>query len=207
MPLPPAARDTPLTNPSAHFGCPSGTVPVQCSKPAASKADPVAELTEGAARLRLRFAGAPPSLFFVDARGYTRWHGESSGLPLLDYLMDKHSVRPAQDAPPAAGSASSGSSDVSSEGSPPGIPLIGPEDAPVADPDYGAPEAMWAMITKIIPAELMDECACRIHMRDHADVPAVSSATSCARLTIFFHSSTCQRSSVFVLYSYCARGR
>jgi hypothetical protein len=97
-------------------------------------------------------------MFFVDAQGDTYCHGKTSG-PLRPHLLvDAHAYWPplnphasSRDAVketeggqhPPAGS-SSGSSPASSGGQ-------------EADGE-GAPEVIWMIITRIIPAGIMDEC-------------------------------------------------
>jgi hypothetical protein len=152
-PLPAAALHTPVAGPAGHFssGAPTPALPSLLQQRLARPADGGAADADFAAL-------APPSMFFVDAQGHTRWHGETSGLPLLDFLVDAHAYRPrfnphasSRDAvqeveggqhPPAG--PSSGSSPASSGGQ-------------EADGE-GAPEVIWMTITRVIPAGLMDEC-------------------------------------------------
>src|ERR1700761_3915296 len=61
---PPSLNSYPLMNPSTHF--------------------PLEELSEAASRLSI----APTYLYFDD-EGSTRWQGETSGLPLLDMLVER----------------------------------------------------------------------------------------------------------------------
>jgi hypothetical protein len=163
QPLPQAALNIPVANPAGHFasGAPTPALPSLLQQRSAPRGpapaqDPIDALTDAASKMSL--ALAPPSMFFVDGQGHTRWHGETSGLPLLDFLVDSHAYRPqfnphntSRDAveeteggsTPGA-SQSAGSSPANSSG------------APEADGE-GPPEVIWKTITTVIPAELMDE--------------------------------------------------
>jgi hypothetical protein len=61
---PPSLSLNPLINPSGHF--------------------PLDELTEATARLSIA-----PSYLYIDEQGSPRWQGESSGLPLLEMLVER----------------------------------------------------------------------------------------------------------------------
>ena len=93
---PPSLTSYPLMNPSTFFGPtgnprastsrhaspPSGASPLNGFAYAAAAADRLAEET---ARMSLS-----PSYLYLDDEGYTRWQGETSGLPLLDLLVERH---------------------------------------------------------------------------------------------------------------------
>ena len=108
------------------------------------------------ARRSFEGASVSPSYLYLDDEGYTRWQGESSGLPLLDFLVD--TVRPGNPASSSAASPSSMASPIreswsrKSENVTTGdwFPDRQPRSVPVQ------PEAMWRLITSMIAPELMD---------------------------------------------------
>jgi hypothetical protein len=127
--------------------------------------DVLDELIRSAQRLSM----APPSMFFLDAQGHTRWHGETSGLPLLDFLVDSHAFRPPYNPHPTSREAvdevESGSNPPSADGGSGGAPSMDGDSPTAVHSEHpsetssdGASEAILKRVTDVIPAELMDEC-------------------------------------------------
>jgi hypothetical protein len=96
---PPSLTMTPLMNPSTHFAlaanmyCPSNpqVVPLPFTYQGSANDDaPVSDITsEKTARMSLS-----SSYLYVDDEGFTRWQGETSGLPILDLLIERHHSSP-----------------------------------------------------------------------------------------------------------------
>lgn len=103
---PPHLNSYPLTNPSLRFtangssdgehGATIPTSPTQLlrnSPPEGAiptgpgSADPTEKLVGSTRR-----AGLSPSYMYLDDAGYPRWQGETSGLPFLDSLVERHST-------------------------------------------------------------------------------------------------------------------
>ncbi|EJD36897.1 hypothetical protein AURDEDRAFT_116989 [Auricularia subglabra TFB-10046 SS5] len=111
---PPSLSAFPLMNPSTHFV----NGPTEMS-----------ELAEATSRLSLTH-----SYLYLDDEGSTRWQGESSGLPLLDLLLEedrqyRHDDEAAEDEQPAKPAA--------------------------ARPEVN-PQTLWKAVTAVIPPDLMD---------------------------------------------------
>jgi hypothetical protein len=87
-----------------------------------------------------------PYLYFDD-EGYTRWQGETSGLPLLDILVERHSPNPARESSPHTDSSWS-----NSKCHPDWFPNRTPRRTDIN------PETLWRLITSYIVPELMDRC-------------------------------------------------
>ncbi|KAF7303862.1 P-type phospholipid transporter [Mycena indigotica] len=131
---PPSLHVFPLTNPSTHFSPIEPKVEENVLTPH-SASDPAATdlLTEDTARLSLS-----ASYLYFDDEGYTRWQGETSGLPLLDLLVERH--------------------EPSSDAVPPSIPPSQQDWFPNRIPrrtDVN-PQTLWRLITSYIAPELMD---------------------------------------------------
>lgn len=86
------------------------------------------------------------SYLYFDDEGYTRWQGETSGLPILDLLVERHAVvKPDPDRPN-------------------GQPTLNGQNGESFNwfPDRQArrtetnPEHIWKLITSFIVPELMD---------------------------------------------------
>ena len=100
------------------------------------------QLAEETARMSLS-----ASYLYFDDEGYTRWQGETSGLPILDLLVERHKVVTKQD-----------------PDQPPPHPWAVPEHASVNDwfPDRtprrtdANPEVIWKLVTSFIAPDLMD---------------------------------------------------
>ena len=105
----------------------------------------VDRLAEETARMSLS-----PSYLYLDDEGYTRWQGETSCLPLLDLLVERHKVVTKQDPDVAMHHHAALTS----------------EHPPATDwfPDRTArrqannPEVVWKLVTSFIAPDLMDRC-------------------------------------------------
>jgi hypothetical protein len=99
-------------------------------------------------------ASAPTSTFFVDSQGHTRWFGETSGLPLVDQLIEIHSphssVTRLEDTRLAAAQAQERVRVpfTSSDGS---------SSATTSPTDDEAPNLIWEMVTELIAPDVMEE--------------------------------------------------
>lgn len=102
---PPSLHVFPLMNPSTHFTA-AHTRPRSRSRaqspnsvfqsmlgpyPGPRPASPADEISEQTSRVSLS-----ASYLYIDDEGYTRWQGETSGLPLLDLLVENHTPSSAQ---------------------------------------------------------------------------------------------------------------
>ena len=97
------------------------------------------------------------SYLYIDDEGYTRWQGETSGLPVLDLLVERHSLSNPQQQQQAAETASS-----PRFGSSPTEPQPGKgsdidwfPDRKLKRTDMN-PQTLWALITSSIAPDLMD---------------------------------------------------
>ena len=142
---PPSLTSYPLMNPSTFFA------PVRAarhSSPSFSNGQSgtmvVDSLTDDTARMSLS-----SSYLYFDDEGYTRWQGETSGLPLLDLLVERHNQAIKPD--PERGQAQAQA-------------WTSQNGQAVSDwfPDRTSkrvdnnPEAVWKLITSFIAPELMD---------------------------------------------------
>ncbi|KAF7324592.1 P-type phospholipid transporter [Mycena kentingensis (nom. inval.)] len=126
---PPSLHVFPLQNPATHFIEPK--IEENVLSPIDSTAADL--LAEDTSRLSLS-----ASYLYFDDEGYTRWQGETSGLPLLDMLVERHV--PATDAVP------------------PAVPPSQQDWFPNRTPrrtDVN-PQTLWRLITSYIAPELMD---------------------------------------------------
>ncbi|KAJ7209427.1 hypothetical protein C8J57DRAFT_328556 [Mycena rebaudengoi] len=123
---PPALHVFPLTNPSTHF------TPTKVEANVDMTPDQLAEET---ARLSLS-----ASYLYFDDEGYTRWQGETSGLPLLDLLVERHVPQSQTDDAPRT------------------VPPAPQDWFPNRTPHRTDvnPQTLWRLITSYIAPELMD---------------------------------------------------
>ncbi|KIJ62344.1 hypothetical protein HYDPIDRAFT_94787 [Hydnomerulius pinastri MD-312] len=152
---PPSLHVFPLTNPSTHF-----TAQPQRSSPRQESPNTVFRSmlgqsshsqngsgTEQSAEEPSRMSISASYLYFDD-EGYTRWQGETSGLPLLDLLVENHtpvkSETEKSSPDPTWASKPSGSSQTT------WFPNRTPRRTDVN------PETLWRLITSYIVPELMD---------------------------------------------------
>jgi hypothetical protein len=158
--LPPPSLNTfPLINPSTHF--PSSNSEVRGRSPTTtfhSLSSPVNtgpqsamngpnspnqmdQLADDTSRLSLS-----PSYLYLDDEGYTRWQGETSGLPLLDLLVERHAFTSHPDSERRSSAAKSESSKFSESW----FPDRSPKRTDIN------PETMWRLVTSFITPDLMD---------------------------------------------------
>jgi hypothetical protein len=123
-PIPaPTLTMTPLTNPSTHFAL------------AANQVNP-----DEIARMSLS-----SSYLYVDDEGFTRWQGETSGLPILDLLVDRHHSSPKNER----------------DSNSPATVVIDTDSTWFPDRTVHHladmnPERLWKLVTSFMPPDLMD---------------------------------------------------
>lgn len=153
---PPSLTHFPLMNPSTFF---APTKPSSSSRhssphggfnvtfPSTSQTMSPDQLADEASRMSLA-----ASYLYFDDEGYTRWQGETSCLPLLDLLVERHKVVTKQD---------------------PDAPMMNHQASLSSDhpavtdwfPDRTArrqgnnPEVIWKLVTSFIAPDLMDRYA------------------------------------------------
>ncbi|KAI0655064.1 fungal-specific transcription factor domain-containing protein [Cubamyces menziesii] len=152
---PPSLTAYPLMNPSTFFGpmrsssrnaSPSTGIPFG---PSTSNATD--QLVEETSRMSLA-----SSYLYFDDEGYTRWQGETSGLPILDLLVERHAVVTKPD--PDRGLAQQQQQQAQQQqwkgqnGQPPNDWF--PDRQPRRTETN--PEHIWKLITTFIVPELMD---------------------------------------------------
>lgn len=168
---PPSLHVFPLMNPSTHFTS-SHTRPRSTSRaqspgsyqnilghyPGTGPSSPIEDLTEHPSSMSVS-----ASYLYFDDEGYTRWQGETSGLPLLDLLVENHSPSTKRDI---------------NEASSAGPSILNPEQtAKTPSPDWFPnrtprrtdinPQTMWRLITTHIPPDLMDRFVLLIYDSNH----------------------------------------
>lgn len=138
------ATAAPLTNPANHFAD-MQRMDRRSSRGsgALSTATSIDQLAEDTARMSIA-----PSFHYRDNQGETRWQGETSGLPLLDMLMERH-------ADPTTWPRTRTSLD---NLPPPDVPteeyMPPPPKSRASDLNS---ETLWKKITALIDPDLMDE--------------------------------------------------
>jgi hypothetical protein len=150
---PPSLHVFPLMNPSTHFTHDTKRTESPNSAfrsllgqqlPKAPGMNGTDQLAEDTARMTIS-----PSYMYFDDEGYPRWQGETSGLPLLDLLVERHTVSPdGMDSTPPEPSWQSKSTTCASN--PGWFPNRTPRRADVN------PETLWRLITSYIAPDLMD---------------------------------------------------
>lgn len=161
----PSLSSITLTNPSAHFpspdtlASPNSTLKSLFGAPGMTQhtlvnATAMGEdmLVEQTAKMSLS-----DSYLYFDDEGYTRWQGETSGLPLLDLLVERHSTSKRSGVGEGSENTTSGSG-LKTE------PMSASEEPEAPDwfPDRTLnkadvnPETLWRLITSYIEPELMD---------------------------------------------------
>ncbi|KAL0959028.1 hypothetical protein HGRIS_014335 [Hohenbuehelia grisea] len=154
---PPSLHVFPLTNPSTHF---KPTPDMKAGEMAQSPISAFSslftsrntaqfttpdQLAEETSRMSLT-----ASYLYFDDEGNTRWQGETSGLPLLDLLVEHHAVPEGRD-PAETSSNSSQSADRPTNGTNTDyFPNRKPRRTDVN------PQTLWRLITSSIVPELMD---------------------------------------------------
>lgn len=162
---PPSLSMTPLTNPSNHFtlaanGSSQATsqgvaLPFVCgaaTNGTIGDASTLVSPTEETARMSLS-----SSYLYVDDEGFTRWQGETSGLPILDLLIERHhpTQKTERDSSPQR---------EWSINSPPNSDNTWFPDRTTQHPADMNPERIWKIVTSLIAPDLMDRCVvCPVH--------------------------------------------
>lgn len=141
---PPSLHVFPLMNPSNHFTR-EHKVEERHHSPHHSfsslfNAGPFTVPQEEQTRLSLT-----ASYLYIDDEGYTRWQGETSGLPVLDLLVERHSS-----VSPDKAHLDSNSAKVASAANAEWFPDRHPRRTDVN------PQILWRLITSYIVPELMD---------------------------------------------------
>jgi len=140
---PPPVNLLSITGPSAHFGI----TPRQSSAHSFNgRRESISGLPEEeTARMALY-----SSYLYLDDEGYTRWQGETSGLPICDLLIERHQPSPKvepRDATPPHDSHEGTNLAAQTENWFP--------DRQLSRTDL-QPERNWKLITSFIPPDLMD---------------------------------------------------
>ncbi|KAJ3494130.1 hypothetical protein NLJ89_g10873 [Agrocybe chaxingu] len=141
---PPSLHVFPLTNPSTHFT----KTDERRTSPHRSfgslfHAQPTSTdqlLAEETSRMSLT-----ASYLYFDDEGYTRWQGETSGLPVLDLLVERHTPTANRE-----GNAEASAAKMASAANAEWFPNRQPHRTDVN------PQALWGLITSYIVPELMD---------------------------------------------------
>lgn len=149
---PPSLHVFPLTNPSTHFTHDPASASAHDEKQRTSSLgsllDPRQYTPEHLAEETSHMSLAASYLYFDD-EGYTRWQGETSGLPVLDLLVERHtpaSNREKSTPPFDRSQASQMPSASNTEWFPNRIPRRTDVN----------PQTLWRLITSYIVPELMD---------------------------------------------------
>ncbi|KAF8657587.1 hypothetical protein AX16_002169 [Volvariella volvacea WC 439] len=162
---PPSLHVFPLTNPSNHFHDPKQDGSSHSPSAAfnalfsgsstaypANSMTPPDQLSEETSKNSLS-----ASYLYFDDEGHTRWQGETSGLPVLDLLLERHGPPNGQSL--ADISRSSNSNNNANNASSHHTPAVNtdwfPNRAPRRTTDIN-PQTLWRLITAFIPPDLMD---------------------------------------------------
>ncbi|KAG6829408.1 hypothetical protein H0H92_004610 [Tricholoma furcatifolium] len=147
---PPSLHVFPLTNPSTHFTRDSSANDEQ-HHGLGSVLDPNHRMTPDQLAEEASHISLTASYLYFDDEGYTRWQGETSGLPVLDLLVERHT-------PPSTNQTSTPPLDKSTTG----------KLATNAQLDWFPdrtprrtnvnPQTLWRLMTSYIVPELMDRC-------------------------------------------------
>jgi hypothetical protein len=175
----------PLMNPSTHFtlasnrSCQSNpqvvTFPFTYQGTANGDA-PASDIAfEQAARMSLS-----SSYLYVDDEGFTRWQGETSGLPILDLLIERHHSSPIKE----LGSKLRQEWPNSDSTNP--VSTWFPDRTTHHQVDMN-PERVWKLVTSLIAPDLMDRYVYVVHSNQLSNRlrhrPVLYSATYRHRIT------------------------
>jgi len=151
---PPSLTVTPLINPSTHFALAANqvnpqvvTLPFIYQERANDDATGSAITPDEIARMSLS-----SSYLYVDDEGFTRWQGETSGLPILDLLIERHHSSPKNEH--GSNFPRQWSSSANSTWFP---------DRTIHHLADMNPERLWKIVTSFIPPDLMDRCVYVVH--------------------------------------------
>ena len=127
---PPSITMTPLMNPSTHFALATNQV----------NPDEIARMSLSS------------SYLYVDDEGFTRWQGETSGLPILDLLIERHHSSPKNER---------------DSNSPEAVVIYTDSrwfpDRTVHHLADMNPERLWKLVTSFLPPDLMDRYVFVVH--------------------------------------------
>lgn len=143
---PPSLSTYPLMNPSTFFAPTKShsrqPSPAGPGLPAFNTGASIDQLADDVSRMSLS-----SSYLYFDDEGYTRWQGETSGLPLLDLLVERHQVvtKQEQEAPPQNWASPA-----------PQSPQVDWFPDRTARRTNNNPEVIWKSVTSVIPPDLMD---------------------------------------------------
>jgi hypothetical protein len=147
---PPSLHVFPLTNPSTHF-----TYDAKVDERHISRRNSLNLLSGGSyfsknpdycSDDRCSKASLTASYLYFDDEGYTRWQGETSGLPLLDLLAERHTPVACVEQRNRSDSASG----MESAANPDWFPNRQPRRSDVD------PQTFWRLITSYIAPKFMD---------------------------------------------------
>ncbi len=166
---PPSLHVFPLVNPSTHFtrGCSSDSrrdSALRQSTGGPSHITSEDQLSEEMSRMSLT-----ASYLYFDDEGYTRWQGETSGLPVLDLLVEKRNF---------ASSKANSDNPIAGAANTDWFP-----DRQPRRPDIN-PQSLWKLIVSHIVPELMDRLVTTRLWINGTDIPQ-----SCAvfSINLFLH--------------------
>ncbi|KAF8259235.1 fungal-specific transcription factor domain-containing protein [Lactarius quietus] len=148
---PPSLNTIPLINPSTHFttlGTNESSSQLTAStsgyRSTANSEVPVSEHpSEESARMSLS-----SSYIYVDDEGFTRWQGETSGLPILDLLIERHHPTPKKERDPSPQHNWSNGGSYNPDGT--WFPNRTTHRTDIN------PERIWKLVTSSITPDLMD---------------------------------------------------
>jgi hypothetical protein len=160
---PPSLHVFPLTNPSTHFTRDTNSAHDEMQQGhtvGLGLLDPhhnatSEQLAEDTSRMSLT-----ASYLYFDDEGYTRWQGETSGLPVLDLLVERHAPPSRKESSSEAQSRSEDdhSSRMTGATNTDWFPNRTPRRTDVN------PETLWRLMTSYIVPELMDRYFTFIYM-------------------------------------------
>jgi len=158
---PPSLSVTPLMNPSTHFTLVANEsrqttpeavhLPVACRGEASDNASASNSPSEETARMSLS-----SSYLYVDDEGFTRWQGETSGLPILDLLIERHHATPKTEQDPSPRREWSNNTPLNSDST--WFP-----DRTAHHRAHINPERIWKLVTSLIAPDLMDRYVYIVH--------------------------------------------
>ncbi|KAK0493543.1 fungal-specific transcription factor domain-containing protein [Armillaria luteobubalina] len=151
---PPSLHVFPLTNPSTHFSPPPQSADGRQRSPSSSFQSLMGNLFTGSGPDTLvddtsRMSLTASYLYFDD-EGYTRWQGETSGLPLLDLLVERHNPSETASEGTPSNETASAAKKIANSQEPQWFPNRTPRRTHIN------PQTLWSMITTYIEPELMD---------------------------------------------------
>ncbi|KAF5370920.1 hypothetical protein D9615_009818 [Tricholomella constricta] len=144
---PPSLHVFPLTNPSTHFTHDSSSSMDEKRHGFGSLLDPKNQMSPDQLAEDASHMSLTASYLYFDDEGYTRWQGETSGLPVLDLLVERHAPASNREesTPPFDNSHSSKVQNATEW-----FPDRTPHRTDVN------PQTLWRLITSYIVPELMD---------------------------------------------------